>query len=66
MHRGNVVVSELAPLFLDLADEQLPITFDTIPIQVTILSAPNFALEILHATTPTESRGSPRRKSPRY
>jgi hypothetical protein len=32
VYRGNVVVSELAPLFLDLADEQLPIIFDTIPI----------------------------------
>src|ERR1700730_1863741 len=59
VYRGNVVVSELAPLLLDLADEQLPITFDTIPIQVTLLSAPHFALEILHATTPPGSRGSP-------
>ena len=32
VYRGNIVVSELAPLFLDLVDEQLPIIFDTIPI----------------------------------
>src|ERR1700730_4517971 len=38
VYRGNVVVSELAPLFLDLADELLPITFDTIPIHETLLS----------------------------
>ena len=31
-------VSELAPLFLDLADELLPVTFDTIPIHKTLLS----------------------------
>src|ERR1700724_1496948 len=38
VYRGKVVVSELAPLFLDLADELLPITFDTIPIHETLLS----------------------------
>src|SRR5580693_5868306 len=38
VYRGNVVVSELAPLFLDLADELLPITFNTIPIHETLQS----------------------------
>src|ERR1035437_7588877 len=37
VYRGKVVVSELAPLFLDLADELLPVTFDTIPIHETLL-----------------------------
>jgi len=36
--RSNVVVSERAPFFLDLADGQLPITFDTVPSHVTLLS----------------------------
>ena len=38
VYRGKVVVSELAPLFLDLADELLPVTFDTILIHETLLS----------------------------
>ena len=29
---GNVFVSELAPLLLDLAGELLPVTFDAVPI----------------------------------
>ena len=37
VNRGKVVVSELAPLFLDLSDELLPVTFDTIPINETLL-----------------------------
>jgi uncharacterized protein YjbJ (UPF0337 family) len=31
-HAIDVVVSELAPLFLDLAGELLPVAFDTVPI----------------------------------
>jgi hypothetical protein len=36
--RSNVVVSERAPFFLDLADGELAITFDTVPSHVTLLS----------------------------
>ena len=37
IYRCKVVVSELGPFFLDLADELLPVTFDTIPIHETLL-----------------------------
>jgi hypothetical protein len=37
VNRGKVVLSELAPLFLDLSDELLPVAFDTIPINETLL-----------------------------
>ena len=37
VYRGKVVVSELGLFFLDLANELLPVTFDTIPIHETLL-----------------------------
>ena len=37
VYRGKVAVSELAPLFLDLTDKLLLVTFDSIPIHVTLL-----------------------------
>src|SRR6476620_6322066 len=35
--RGEIIVSELAPLFLDLAFDLLPIAFDSVPIHFGLL-----------------------------
>src|ERR1700724_4241769 len=63
VYRGKVVVSELAPLFLDLADELLPVTFDTIPIHETLLSV---GLPVVTGGTVPSERTDFRWDYPRY